>query len=587
LKLRSPSLEQNQISYISTLLSAITNQPLETVSRSLTRPKTAKLGDWSFPCFEQAKALKKAPPAVAVDVKDALDKVSPESRSGIEKIEAVGPYLNFFLKRSFWNEAVIKNIFSAKDGVAKKESNHKKIVLEYSSPNIAKTIHVGHLRTTLIGASLDRIFRHRGYDVSSVNHLGDWGTQFGFVFAGATLFGKPENASVDELVDLYIKATNLRKLQDMKQVPEDQKHHPVVNEMARDYFIRLEAGDTEATEFWKWCLDISVTYLKAAYTRLGIHFDYYTGESFYKDMVPMVEEKIRASGILEDSRGALGVTLDEELGFVRVFAEDGRSLYITRDIAAAMYRHDHFKPERNLYIVAAQQMLHFKQLKAIMEKMGHPSANEIVHIPFGFVPGMKTREGGAISLKLFLDEAYAKALDAYRNQVTKKPEGLDENEVAEKVSIGSTYFYFLSHSNIKDFNFNWDEALSFQGDTGPYCQYALARLNSIIAKASAEGITPLPENFGEYLLDDASHEICSILSKFDATLDKITEDYEPNHLANFILELSKTISKVYKHLRVIGEEEHVSRTRLGLFVASRDTLRTALYLLGMPTVERM
>jgi arginyl-tRNA synthetase len=187
-------------------------------------------------------------------------------------------------------------------------------------------------------------------------------------------------------------------------------------------------------------------------------------------------------------------------------------------------------------------MLHFKQLKAIMEKMGHPSAKEIVHIPFGFVPGMKTREGGAISLKLFLDEAYAKALDAYRNQVTKKPEGLDENEVAEKVSIGSTYFYFLSHSNIKDFNFNWDEALSFQGDTGPYCQYALARLNSIIAKASAEGITPLTEIFGEYLLDDASHELCSILSKFDATLDKITEDYEPNHLANFILELSKTIS---------------------------------------------
>ena len=580
-------MEQTQIQYISTLIATITDLSPSALTPLLTRPKTAKLGDWSLPCFEFAKAQKKAPPLVATELRTAILALNPEQYSGIEKIEAVGPYLNFFLKRSYWNEAVIKTIFAAKDGVAKLPANHRKIVLEYSAPNIAKTIHVGHLRTTLIGASLDRIFRHRGFDVSSVNHLGDWGTQFGFVYAGAALFGKPEHPSVDELVDLYIKATSLRKLQETKQITPEQAHYPNVNEMARDYFIRLEAGDADATAFWQWCLEISLAYLKAAYTRLGITFDHYTGESFYKDMVPMVEQSIRDSGVLEDSRGALGVDLGEELGFVRVFAEDGRSLYITRDIAAAMYRHEHFKPERNLYVVAAQQMLHFKQLVGIMQKMNHPSANEIVHIPFGFVPGMKTREGGAISLKLFLDEAYAKALDAYQNEVTKKPEGLNEQEVAEKVSVGATYFYFLSHSNIKDFHFNWDEALSFQGDTGPYCQYALARLNSIITKATAEGITPATEHFGDALVDDASHELCSILARFDATLDKITADYEPNHLANFILDVAKTVSKAYKQLRVIGEPSELAQARLALFIATRDTLKTALFLLGMPTVERM
>ena len=582
--------QQQQINLLSSIIAEISANSIssEEATRLLTRPKTQNLGDWSLPCFELAKTLKKAPPIVATELAEKIV-THISTLPQIESVKAVGPYINFFVNRSFWNEQLISSIVKSGQSFGSRPASKKTIVLEYSSPNIAKAIHVGHLRTTLIGASLDRVLRHLGYDVQSVNHLGDWGTQFGFVYAGAELFGIPKDTEidVDGLVDLYIKATTLRKAQDTKTVSADQQHFQNVNEMAREYFIRLEAGDEAAVKFWQWCLDISLTYLKAAYTRLGIHFDHYTGESFYKDMVPEVEAKVRASGILVDSRGALGVEFEEPLGFVRIFAEDGRSLYITRDIAAAMYRHEHFKPEKNLYVVAAQQMLHFKQLIAIMDKMKHPCAKEMVHIPFGFVPGMKTREGGAISLKLFLSEAFDKALDAYRNQVSKKPEGLDETVVAEQVAIGATYFYFLSHSNIKDFNFRWDEALSFQGDTGPYCQYALARINSLIQKATDAGIKPAEKDFGAVLTDDASHEICSTLATFSSVLEKIEDDYEPNHLANFILQTAKLVSKNYKGLRVVGEESTIAAARLTLFIAVRDILNLSLHLLGMPTVERM
>jgi arginyl-tRNA synthetase len=575
---------------LATSVSSLLGCNPEQILTLLNRPKDNKSqGDWALPCFQLAKEQKSNPAAFAASLVEKLCSSDLPS-FGFLKVEAAGPYVNFFLDRQYWNAKIITATLNAGDDVAKVRSdNPQTIVLEYSAPNIAKTIHVGHLRTTLIGLCLDRVLRHRGYSVVSVNHLGDWGTQFGFVYAGCQLYGKPENPTVEELVDLYVKATTLRKLQDEKKVPPEDADKPDVNKMAREYFIRLESGDKEAVEFWQWCLDISLVYLKAIYTRLGIFFDHYTGESFYKDMVPQIEKIVRDSGILEESEGALGVDLGKELGFVRIFAEDGRSLYITRDIAAAMYRHDTFKPYKNLYVVAHQQTLHFKQLKEIMRRMKHPCADEIVHIPFGFVPGMKTRGGGAISLKFFLDEAYDKAKFAYENLVQKKVEISGNEDPAEKVAIGATYFYFLSHSNLKDFHFSWDEALSFQGDTGPYCQYALARLNSIIDKAEQEGISykNLPQNLGQILSDDASHGLVSLISSLDEVLNDVVRTYEPNILADYIIKLTHTFSSAYKHLRVIGEEKDVASARLALFVAVRNTLKTALYLLGVPTVERM
>ncbi len=572
------------IAEIIKLLSEETGVSERELSPLLGRTKDLKFGDYAFPCFFLSKQNGIAPHECAVALVRSIEKRLPSS---VAKVEAVGPYLNFFLARKVLSKQIVDQVLINKLSIGRKTNSDKTIVIDYSSPNIAKIFHVGHLRTTLIGLSLDRLFRHRGYRVETVNHLGDWGTQFGFVYAGYIIWSLEGEATIDDLVELYVRASTLRKQQEDNVVLPQDKNKPLVNEMARDYFRRLEAGDKEAVKFWKWCLDLSIEYFKKIYARLGIFFDHYTGESFYNTMLPDVEKTLRASGVLEDSNGALGVDLGSELGFARVFSEDGRSLYITRDIAAALYRYDTFKPFKILYVVGAQQTLHFRQLVGIMSKFSPEIAKIIVHVAFGFVPGMKTRGGGAISLSDYLEEAKARALSAYREEVQKRPEGVNEEEVAEAVAVGATYFYFLSHGNLKDFQFKWEEALSFQGDSGPYLQYALARINSIEVKARANKIF-VPKTLNtEIFADDESWALISQISRFDEVLEKVEIEYDPSSLALYCLELAKAFSKVYRTMRVVGEEESVAENRLALFIATKFVLQTGLYLLGVPAVERM
>lgn len=570
-----------QLNLIKSIAQATNIEP-DQVAKVLVRTRDLAFGDFAFPCFMASKNLRTSPSECAKRLEKII--ILPD---GISKVEAVGPYLNFFCDTGSMAREIIPRALQEKTALGKRPQTDRTIVIDYFAPNIAKTLHVGHLRTTFIGACLDRMFRHLGYRVISVNHLGDWGTQFGFVFAGCEIWGKPGNATVDSLVDVYIRASALRKAQEAGTVPEADRDRPDVNVMARDFFKRLEDDDPDAHAFWQWCLDISMKYFQENLDRLGIHFNYHTGESFYRGMIGEIEQTIKESGILEDSRGALGVELGKELGFVRVFAEDGRSLYITRDIAAAIYRTETFTPEKILYVVAAQQTLHFKQLVELLKRMKHPAGEKVVHVPFGFVPGMKTREGGGISLKGFLDEAHQRALETYREEVEKRPEGLDEEAIAESVAVGATYFYFLSHSNIKDFHFNWKEALTFHGDSGPYVQYALARINSIESKAAEAGITE-PEKFSEELLKGPlEHELLSLLSQFDEALEKTASDYEPYHIALYCLDLAKSVSKAYRALRVVGEEAELARSRLALFLACKYVLHTGLTLIGVPAVERM
>ena len=303
-----------------------------------------------------------------------------------------------------------------------------------------------------------------------------------------------------------------------------------------------------------------------------------------------VEQMLRDSGALVESQGALGIDLGEEKGFARIFAPDGRSLYLTRDIAAAFYRERMYNPESIIYVVAAQQNLHFKQLVGTIEKLDEKLSKKIKHVSFGFVPGMKTREGGAISLKDYLNESHKRALEVYQNEVSVKPDGIDEEEIAEKVSIGASYFYFLSVSNNKDLHFNWKEVLTFQGDSGPYLQYAVARINSIISKANSEGIS-IAENENietSCFKDDDSFHLISLLSKFKETIQKASESYEPSVVSNYVLEVSKAFSKVYRTHRVIGEEnKNISKANLALFTATRAVLSKGLYLIGVPVIERM
>ncbi len=574
------SFEQSLIASLVTASGISSN----VVSSALSRPKDLQHGDFSFPCFPLAKEWKMAPPAAAEKLKAQI-----QLPAEFERAEVINGYLNFFLNRELAAKKIVNDIQKAglKYGQTK---NAEVVVIDYSSPNIAKPFHIGHLRTTLLGLSLDRLYRHLGYQVVSVNHLGDWGTQFGFVYAGCEIWGRPGEDTLDAAVEIYQRASRLRKQQEENTVPAEDADKPNVNQMARDYFIRLEQKDPAALEFWRWSLDLSLNYLKKLYARLGIHFDYYTGESFYFDKLPAVEELLKNSGILETSNGALGVELGKELGFARVFADDGRSLYITRDIAAATYREATFKPAKILYVVGAPQILHFKQLRGIFEKLGSPLAQKIVHIPYGHVPGISTRAGNVseFSLERLIEEARTRALDAYHNQVTKRPNDVDEMHVAEAVGLGAVYFNYLCRSNIKDFHFNWEEALTFQGDTGPYIQYAIARLHSIEAKAREAGITPAIELNAKALVTDEAYLVINQLSRFEETLARAAREYEPYIIANYLLDLAKSFSTAYTSMRVVGEvEADLAPTRLALFIAVRNVLTIGSGLLGMTTLEKM
>jgi arginyl-tRNA synthetase len=549
------------------------------IARLMEKPKNREHGDLAFPCFILAKLWKSSPPSCAERLKAEI-----KLPHGFSAVQAVGPYLNFKFDRSFFIQNTLREILLPSD--ARKVA--KTVIVEYSSPNIAKPFHVGHLRATLIGNCLDRIYRHLGWRTISINHLGDWGTQFGFVWAGCKLWGFPEKPTVTSLVELYRRATALKSTQEENEVNPAETQYPDINEMARSFFLDLEKGEEYAVQFWQQCVNTSLEYLKATYKRLDITFDHYTGESFYSDKLEGMKQLLDASGLLVQSQGALGVDLGEQLGFARIFTPDGRSLYLTRDLATAKYRAETFNFDKSIYVVGAPQALHFQQLKAVLRALKLDYADKLVHVAFGHVLGMKTRGGGDfIELNEFLDEAYERALDAYRTQVTKRPEGLDEREVAHAVALSAILFSNLSRTNIKDVTFKWEHALEFQGDSGPYLLYACARINGIKEKASAIGVEfDLHVDFAA-LAEDSAYELVQKLAEFDEVLEHAAEENEPSILANYALELAKTFSQAYLDLKVIGEELKVAKDRLALFEAARAVLSTSLKLLGIEPLERM
>lgn len=577
-------------------IAKIAELPAPQVENMLSAPKDPKMGDLSFPCFVLAKSWGKNPAECAEKL--AADLKLPEE---IESAKATGPYLNFFIDRAQHTSSTIQKILQEKLDYGKNTANkNKTIIVEYSSPNIAKPFHIGHLRTTIIGLALHKIYKHLGYNTIAINHLGDWGTQFGFVYAGHKIWNDKNTDDLDSLVDLYINANALRKAQESDSTTAEEKDFPEVNQMARDYFIRLEQGDEEAKAFWQKCLDISMEYLLATYKKLGVEFDHYTGESFYIPLLDEAKELLENKNVLVESEGAFGVDLTEnpkvkngkKLGFVRFLTPDGRTLYMTRDLAAADYRHKTFNPEKVLIVVGAPQNLHFQQLKGVLKTIDHPMADKLVHIAYGHVPGIGTRslQGNkdGFSLMGLVNEAEERALDTYKNVVTKKPENVNEEVVSKAVALAAIYFNYLSRTNIKDFHFTWEEALNFQGDTGPYLLYALARLNGIIAKAKANKIDLKDDINSDALAGDEVYEIIALLNSFPNILSKITNDYEPNHLAQFALSLAKKLSKNYKSLRVVGEEDSAkAEARLALFTACKFVLEISISLLGIPTLERM
>lgn len=582
-------LENKVESYFKELITKelLAKTSLEKSKIRLESPKNREHGDLAFPCFEIAKINKLNPVECATKLAQEIEFTNKEVTA-----KAIGPFLNFTFSKEILINKVLEQSFQTKKTDTNKD---KKILIEYSSPNIAKPFHVGHLRATLIGNSLDRVYRFLGFDVVSVNHLGDWGTQFGFVWAGCLIKGRPKEESVKALVDLYRFATDIKEKQEANQETEVKED---INIIARNYFLELEEGKKEALEFWKWCREISLNYLRETYKRLDISFDHYTGESFYSPMLEETLEFLRKQNLLVDSEGALGVNLSEasnnrDLGFARMTTADGRSLYLTRDIAAARYRAKKFNFDLALYVVGAPQALHFDQLVEILNKANQDYADKIKHIAFGHVAGMKTRGGGNfIELNDFLDEAYNRALDAYNNQVSKRPLELDEKKVATAVSLAAIIFSTLNKGRIKDVHFSWDEALAFQGDSGPYLLYAYARINSVIEKAIENGIikstSELSNSYSPNLLaEDSAIKLTKVISEFDDALIRVLNENDPTYLASYALELAKHFSKAYQELKVLDTEKNLAQSRLALFEATKITLKNTLELLGIAVIDRM
>jgi arginyl-tRNA synthetase len=577
--------EQLQKKIADSLSNTISDLTYSEIHELIEEPKNKELGDLAFPCFLLAKALKKSPPQIAQELANTLAR--DDLPEGISKIIATGPFLNFKFDRGFFTSSVVSK--QKTKNPEKQNSTPQTIIVEYSSPNIAKPFHVGHLRATLIGNCLDRVHRYLGNNVISINHLGDWGTQFGFVWAGCKIWGKPENDSVLELLEIYRKATSL-KAQQESQVAKNSEadNEGNINQVAREFFLDLEAKKPYAIEFWQWCSKISLDYFKKTYARLGVKFDHYTGESFYSDMLKDVRKDLEEAGILSESEGAYGVDLGERLGFARIFTEDGRSLYLTRDLATAKYRAKTFNFDKSIYVVGSPQTLHFQQIVGVLEKLNRDYSKKIFHVAFGHVLGITTRgDGQFIELNEFLNEATTLAIQSYNQQIGKRPEGLDENLVANKVALSGIIFSNLSKNNIKDVKFDWNTALNFQGDSGPYLLYAYARINGIKEKAFEAGISLNPNANFSLLKEDSAFYLASMISDLEEVVRKTAEDNEPCNLCNYAIELAKCISKSYLDLKVLGVDTELAEARLWLFETAGVALAKTLELLGIEKLERM
>jgi len=557
-------------------LAAATELPTPEVAAMLTEPPSAELGDYAFPCFALAKRLKKSPAQIAGDLAARL---APDD--AVLGATAAGPYVNVRLVRQPFMARVLADVRAAGDRYGSDDAGRgKTVVIDFSSPNMAKPFHVGHLSSTIIGGSLSNLFAFRGYTVERVNHLGDWGTPVGQQLTAFRRWGDPaalDAHPIAHMVSLY------------QRFHREKEEHPELEDEAREWFRRLETGDAEARAFWERIRAVSIAELERAYARLGVHFDHYHGEAFYEGMLDGVIRLAEARGVTQVSEGALIIPLDAK-GIktpLILRKSDGATIYATRDLAAAIWRAQTYGFDRNVYVVARDQELHFEQLFAALALLGFDWASRCVHVKFGHVHGMSTRKGGAILLDELLDAAADKVREVIRaNQEAlfgDLPEG-EVDPVAEAVGVGAIIFGTLNRKRVKDVEFSWDTALTFNGETGPYVQYAHARLCSILRKAGR----PVPEAPDAALLaHDAEWALAKELARLPGEVAAACDQYEPSFLVRYLVDLAQTFTRFYDQCRVIGDDEALTGARLALVDAVRQVLHTGLGLLCMKALERM
>jgi arginyl-tRNA synthetase len=551
------------------------------IALTLQPPKDRKHGDVALPCFQVAKARGQAPPAVAAEIAQAF-----AADDLIESATAAGPFVNFRFRRAALAEAMVTGALHGRPPFGPAPATGERVVIDFSSPNIAKPFHMGHLRSTVIGMALVRIHRHLGHEVHGINHLGDWGAQFGKMITAFEQWGSEEELRrrpMEHMFDLYVRYTAAAKTD------------PSLDERSAEHFRRLESGeDNHERRMWQRLRDESLRAFAGPYRRLGVTFDHVTGESFYEDKMEAAVERVRKAGVLTLSEGAEVVDLtDQGMPPCILRKSDGTTIYHTRDLAAIFYRSTEYRFDRALYVVGAEQKLHFRQLQAVLAKMGAPEADRIEHVPFGLILARNqdtgkwekfaTRGGNAIFLDEVLDEAVARAREVIRE---KNPELENQGEVAEQVGVSAIVFNDLKNARIKDVKFDLEAMTNFDGETGPYVQYAIARLASILRKADAplDGFDTTGIDFA--LLADAETVLLTMLD-FGPAVQRAAEQNEPSIVTGAMIALAGEIHAYLKDHHVLRADPPTQRARLALVAAARQVLRTGLGLLGVAAPDRM
>lgn len=561
---------------IATQIEKVIKVNKEELESYLETPKDSKNGDYAFPCFRLAKSLKKAPQQIANEIHEKLEM----DNKIIEKVEVLGGYLNFYLNKNLLTKEVLNQI-DQKQYNNIKIGQGKNVVIDYSSPNIAKPFHIGHLRSTVIGGALYRIYKHIGYQVTGVNHLGDYGTQFGKLIEGYKLWGeeyKIEENPINELTKIYIRINEACK--------EDEE---VLNR-CRDNFKKLEQGDEYCTKIWEKFKTLSLQEFQKVYDLLGSQFDTWNGESFYSDKMTEVIELLEKTGKLVESQGAKIIDLEEQ-GINTpciIQKSNGSTTYATRDLAAILYRARTYDYDKCLYATSYEQVLHFKQVFEVAKLLGLEDKyiNGLNHISFGMVllptGKMSTREGNIIKLEELLEEAIARAKKIIEE---KNPDLENKEEVARKVGIGAVIYNDLANSRVKDEIFDWNQILNFQGETGPYIQYTYVRTKSVLEKV---GYLPQIEDIKEEkLLDETSQNIIKLLASFEDVLKQVTNKDEPSILSRYLMDLAKAFSAFYNENKIMIEEKELQDARVYLTYSVGEILKTGSSLLGIQMPDRM
>lgn len=543
-------------------------------------PQDQSMGDYAFPCFRLAKTMRKAPNLIAAELAEKL-----QGEQLFSEVSPVNAYVNMFVSREEMMKSTVSEVLEEKEKFGRSDiGGNKKVIVEFSSPNIAKPFHIGHIRSTVIGNSLSKIYDALGYDVFKINHLGDYGTQFGKMICAYRRWGNREdviNSPIKTLLGYYTK------------FHVEVEEHPELEDEARAIFTKLEQGSKEEVELWQWFREESLKEFQRVYDMLGIEFDSYNGESFYSDKMPRFEKELLDKGLLQESKGAQVVDLEEyKLGTALIKKSDGSSLYITRDIAAAVYRKENYDFYKNIYVVATQQNLHFQQLFKILELMGYDWANQCVHVPFGMVRleegTMSTRHGRVV----FLEDVLNGAIEKTREIIEEKNPNIENlEEITSQVGIGAVVFNELSNNRIKDYTFKWDQILNFDGETGPYVQYTHARCASLLRKAGEDIVAKAqdPKNVDFALLakSDSAYELTKLIYAFPGVVEQAGEKYEPSIITRHIIDIAQCFNKFYHDEHIIVDDEVEKTSKIALVIATKRVIATGIGLLGMKAPERM